>query len=182
MDARVRFLRLLGALGLLSMSTGAAAQAGGVSLLEIFHGFLVGHLSRFRDDAPDARYQYASYDLDGDGRQEALVYLEDPIWCGPHGCDLLIFTPTGNGQWRQVAEISTGAVPVRVLERRTRGWRDLSLYVRTSLMPGEQRRFTFDGSGYASSERPLRGEVGRTLIGGESPGYDLFKPWPRRPL
>lgn len=180
MTGRAKLLRLIGALGLLAMSAAAMAQDRGVSIAEIFHGFLVRHLDRFRDDAPDARYQYGSFDLNGDGRQEVLVYLQDPIWCGPHGCDLLIFTPTGYGQWRQVAEISAGATPVRVLEGRTRGWRDLSLYVSTSLMPGEQRRLTFDGATYSSSPRPLRRAIGRQLITRESSGHDLFKPWPTR--
>jgi hypothetical protein len=173
-------LRLLGALGLLSMSTASMAQAVGVSLSEVFHGFLVGHLERFRDSAPDARYQVGSYDLNGDNRLEMLVYLRDPIWCGPHGCDLLIFTPSGRGQWRQVAEIGAGATPVHVLEGRTRGWRDLSLYVSTSLMPGERRRFSYDGATYSDSPRPLRREVGRPLITRQSAGHDLFKPWPTR--
>ena len=180
MSRRSRLVRLVGAIGILTTSTASMPQANGVSLLEVFHGFLVGHLARFRDDAPDARYQIASYDLDGDNRQEMLVYLQDPIWCGPHGCDLLIFTPTGRGAWRQVAELSAGATPVRVLQGRSRGWRDLSLYVRTSLMPGAQARFRFDGATYAASPRPLRDEVGRTLIARESPGHDLFKPWPVR--
>lgn len=174
-------LRLIGALGLLSLSTAALAQAAGVSLVEVFHGFLVAHLDRFRDDAPDARYQVGSYDLNGDNQPEMLVYLNDPIWCGPHGCDLLIFTPSGRGAWRQVAEVGAGAPPVRVLAGRSRGWRDLSLYVRTSLMPGEQRRFAFDGTTYASSSRPLRGEVGRPLLTHDGAGHDLFKPWPTRP-
>lgn len=175
-----KLLRLLGAFALLSTSTASMPQDGGVSLAEIFHRFLVGHLGRFRDDAPDARYQVGSYDLNSDNQPEMLVYLQDPIWCGPHGCDLLIFTPSGHGAWRQVAEIGSGATPVRVLDGRARGWRDLSLYVSTSLMPGEQRRFRFDGATYASTPRPLRGEVGRTLISRESSGHDLFKPWPTR--
>ena len=180
MSRRSSLVRLVGAIGLLTASTASLPQANGVSLIEVFHGFLVGHLARFRDDAPDARYQFASHDLNGDNREEVLVYLQDPIWCGPHGCDLLIFTPTGRGAWRQFAELSAGATPVRILEGRSRGWRDLSLYVSSSLMPGTQERFAFDGATYSASRRPLRDEVGRTLIARESRGHDLFKPWPTR--
>ncbi len=174
---------LLAALVGLSSATAPAQPTAGVSLGEIFAGFLAGHLDRFRDDAPAATYQSAEADLNGDGIGERLVYLNDPIWCGPHGCDLLIFTRDRRSGWRQMAEISAGAPPILMLERRTRGWRDLSLYVSDSLAPGAQRVLAYNGTTYAGPTRPLSDQgQGRLLITRDSPSEPLFRRRQTRPL
>jgi hypothetical protein len=174
---------LLAALAGLSSATAPAQPTAGVSLGEIFAGFLAGHLDRFRDDAPEATYQSAEADLNGDGIGERLVYLNDPIWCGPHGCDLLIFTRDRRSGWRQLAEISVGAPPILMLEHRTRGWHDLSIYVSDSLAPGTQRALLFNGTTYAGPTRVLRypGQ-GRLLITRDTPSQPLFRQRPARPL
>lgn len=176
---------LLAALAGLGSATVQAQPpvTAGVSVGEVFAGFLAGHLDRFRDDAPEATYQLGQADLNGDGIAEMLVYLNDPIWCGPHGCDLLIFTRTRRSGWRQLAEISVGAPPILVLERRSRGWRDLSLHVSDSLAPGAQRSLSFDGTTYAGPTRPLtRQGQGRLLLARDAPSQPLFSRRPARPL
>lgn len=158
----------------------ASSQPGaGVSMGEVFHGFLAGHLHAFREEAPQATYQSASYDLDGDGRAEWLVYLNAPIWCGPHSCDLMIFTSTRDG-WRKLTEISMAGLPIRVLAQRTRGWRDLYVYVSTSLAPGRMQRLAFDGTTYVPSDRPVAAEMGWPLIDRDARSDPLFEPWPIR--
>ncbi len=175
--------RLAVAASLLCLISAAstAQPAAGVSRSALFHGFLAQHFSGSRDEAPDASYDTAWYDLNGDGRPEVLVYLEAPIWCGPHGCDLLIFTADGTS-WRRIDEISAGRTPIRVLERRHRGWRDLSLYVSDSLAPGRQRILSFDGRRYQLVPGQGRGrDRGRLLIGTEGPGTPLFQAMPADP-
>jgi hypothetical protein len=167
---------LLAALAGLSSATAPAQPTAGVSLGEIFAGFLAGHLDRFREEAPEATYQTGEADLNGDGIGERLVYLNDPIWCGPHGCDLLIFTRDRRSGWRQMAEISVGAPPILMLSHRTRGWHDLSLYISDSLAPGEQQALAFNGTTYAGPTRPLSYQgQGRPLILRDSPSEPLFR-------
>lgn len=175
-------LAMLGALATGSSAT-VSQPSSGVSPGEVFAGFLAGHLDRFREEAPEASYLLGQADLNSDGIAEMLVYLDHPIWCGPHGCDTLIFTRDRRTGWRQLAELSIGAPPIRVLERRTRGWRDLSLYVRDSLAPGAQRALVFDGTTYSGPSRPLANEAqGRMVIAPDAPSQPLFRRRPPRPL
>lgn len=161
-------------LGLVPTAT-QAAQPTDPSAAQAVGDFLARHFARFRESAPEATYRAAWHDLSGDGRPEVLVYLHDPIWCGPHGCDLFIFTPHASG-WRQVDEISVAAPPIRLLARRSRGWHDLSVYVRSSLMPGERRALAWDGRRYVPTPRRVRerDEV-RALITLEGEGSPLFR-------
>lgn len=176
------WLRLSLLLILASIGGAAAAQPAGISVHEIFRQFLAGHLAAFADEAFDATFTMARYDLSNDGQPEVLVYLSHPIWCGPHSCDLLIFTPEGAGSWRRVAEISVAARPVLALERRTRGWNDLSVSVRDSLMPGRQMSLHFDGQTYSGSPRPLRrADEGRLLLSIHDNGSPIFQAPPSRP-
>jgi hypothetical protein len=166
---------------LLPASASAAVQADGVSPREVFAGFLAGHFAAFREEAPEATYRSAWVDLDGDGRQEVLVYMDGSLWCGPHSCDLFIFTPAREGGWRLLQELSVAKEPITLLATRSRGWRDLGFYYSTSLAPGERRALSYGRDGYRLSPRRLRPrEEGRVLIG-DSEGEPLFGPQPSRP-
>jgi len=170
----------LTSLAVLTAAPAASQPSAGVSLNESFAGFLAQHFAASRESAPDASYLEAWHDLNGDGREEVLVYMNAPIWCGPHSCDLFVFTPTRDG-WRLAFEISIAAPPISVLERRTNGWNDLNVYVSTSLMPGEQTRLSYDGQNYVSSRRRLAGpNDGRPLILRDTPSQPLFERRPTR--
>lgn len=95
-------------------------------------------------------------DLTRDGRQDALVYLAGPDWCGSGGCTLLVFEQMDEigaeefGRFRPAAEISLMSGPVMVV--RGRGyWSDL--IVRSARGPV---RLRFDGETYPES--PAAGE------------------------
>jgi len=165
-----------------SVGSAATAQPAGISAHEAFRQFLAGHLAEFADEASEATFTMARYDLSNDGQPEVLVYLSHPIWCGPHSCDLLIFTPDGNAGWRRVAEIGLAARPVLALERRSHGWNDLSVHVRDSLMPGRQMSLHFDGRTYSGSARPLhRPDEGRLLLSIHDYGSPIFHAPASRP-
>ena len=142
---------------------------------ESFASFLARHFEAHREEAPDATYRSAAIDLDGDGRREMLVYLDGQSWCGPHSCDLFIFTPERDGGWRLVQELALAAPPITLLSSRSSGWRDLGVHFSTSLAPGERRILSWSGSGYALSPLRLReGTEGRVLIGRDDAGMPLF--------
>ena len=46
-----------------------------------------GHLGPDKTIGENARFKTAWTDLDGDGRNEAIVYLLDPSFCGSGGCN-----------------------------------------------------------------------------------------------
>ncbi|HKR23938.1 MAG TPA: hypothetical protein VJS15_01660, partial [Allosphingosinicella sp.] len=118
-------------------------------------------------------------DLNGDGRDEALVSLRSGLFCGSGGCALYVYTPAG-AAWREVAELTIVNAPVRLLDTRSSGWRDLGVHVRGGGMDlPHEARMRFDGRTYASnpSMAPrIRGRVpGRVLIGEDAESRRLFE-------
>ena len=164
-------IRLLAALALL-VPAGAAAQS---SQAESLHAFLRSSFAEIRESSPEASYTAAFADLNGDGRNEALMWSTASFFCGSGGCALYIYTPDG-ASWRQVSELTIATVPVRLLATRTRGWRDLALFVRDGGMGlPRQVRMRFYGNDYSLSPR-LRGRTGgRLLITDETPSRPLFR-------
>src|SRR5258708_4940349 len=55
------------------------------------------------DEDKTTRYFAAFFDLNGDGIQEAIVYITGHGWCGTGGCHTLILARDG-GSWRVVAK------------------------------------------------------------------------------
>ena len=100
------------------------------------------------------------------------------MFCGSGGCALYIYTPAG-ASWRQVAELTIVNAPVRLLNTRSHGWRDLAVHVRGGgIEVPYEARIRFDGRTYASnpSMAPrIRGRAsGRVLIGGDAASRPLF--------
>lgn len=118
----------------------------------------------------DPRYAAAFLDLDGEGRNEAVVYLQDRHFCGTGGCGMQILTRRAEG-WRVVSSTAIGWPPIRALETRSHGWRDLSVVVAGGgVIPGYEALLAFDGRTYPDNPsvppaRPLRRRPpGETLI------------------
>ena len=106
------------------------------------------------------------------------MFLQSGYFCGSGGCSLYIYTPAG-AAWRKVAELSIANAPIRLLNTRTRGWRDLGVSVRGGgIEIPRDARMRFDGTTYASNPsmapRLPRGTPGRVLIGDDSPSRRLF--------
>ena len=106
------------------------------------------------DDGWDATTMRVAWtDLDDDGQEDALVYLDGAAWCGSGGCTLLVFAAVDStdaeelGAYAPVAEISLINGPVTVLPERSAGWHDLVVEGDT----GEWRRLAFDGETYPFS-------------------------------
>jgi hypothetical protein len=156
----------------------AAPTAAQTPKRDSLHAFLQTSFAEAREDYGDTGYVAAFADLNGDGREEALVSLHSGLFCGSGGCALYIYTPAGTS-WRQVAELTIVNAPVRLLASETRGWRDLAVHVRGGGMAiPYEARMRFDGRTYASNPSlapRLRGRPsGRVLIGDETPSRPLF--------
>ncbi|HEV2867008.1 MAG TPA: hypothetical protein VGX37_10880 [Allosphingosinicella sp.] len=158
---------------------GAAAPAGPASQGDSLHAYLQAQFAEVRQDYPETTYQSAFADLNGDGRAEAIVYFSSSYFCGSGGCDVFVFTPDREG-WRQVAEISLGRPPIRLLATRHRGWRDLGIFVAGGGARPHEAAVAFDGSTYQPNptvppaRTVRRGTRAQVLISDDQPGRTLF--------
>ena len=92
--------------------------------------------------------EMATADLNGDGRDEVIVRATSPDHCGSGGCDLFVLTPKGDS-FRTVMEATVTHVPVRALQTRTNGWKDLAVTVAGGgIRTPRQVRMRFDGRSY----------------------------------
>ncbi len=107
-------------------------------------------------DAPseDVQVRTEWADLNGDGVQDALVYLKSDTWCGSGGCTVLVFEAIPDsleaaelGAFRPAAEISLMHGPVVVADTETEGWKDLIV----QNTDGTTSRLSFDGETYPMS-------------------------------
>ena len=95
-----------------------------------FRRWLVHYLKSDPDYAHDRDFNnlmfgYALVDLNGDGRNEAVVYITEAGWCGSSGCDLEIFERSKSG-WRPFGvDLGNTRAPIRLLPSKTHGWHDL---------------------------------------------------------
>ncbi len=153
------------------------AAIGQVANQDSLHTYLRASNADARENWPDATYTAAFVDLNGDGRDEALVWQQAGLFCGSGGCGLYIYTPDGES-WRQVDDLTIAGPPALLLGSRSLGWFDLGLIVRDggTDLP-YQVRLRFNGRSYSGSEtRIRRGRHldGRILIADGMPSRRLF--------
>lgn len=128
---------------------------------EDIRSFLLGEYP----DAGTIRYALAWKDLNGDGLDEAIVYLTGQYFCGSGGCSLLVLSKDGEG-WRTVGDVSTTRTPVSVLASSSNGWRDLAVAVAGGGGPAGTMALKFDGKAYPgnASIAELTDATGQTLL------------------
>lgn len=174
---------LLAAAGL----AGCATAGPGSDRTASLHRALQSQFEGLRSEAGQAsadnaglRYAHAFADLDGDGRDEAIVYLMGRDVCGSGGCDLLVLGDE-SGSWGEIARLTIANPPIRVLETRSEGWRDLEVFVAGGgVLSGYPALVPFSGTAYAPNpsvppaRRIERDKAGRTLIGRDDRGRALF--------
>ena len=81
--------------------------------------------------APAAsRYKVVRFDLDEDGRRDALVLFETPFgyWCGTHGCTMLVMK-AHNDRFSMVNSIQPVREPLYISEIESNGWKDIVVRV-----------------------------------------------------
>ena len=94
-------------------------------------------------------------DLNDDGRDEVIIRATAPDRCQSDGCALFVLTSIGDNL-QPVLEGAITRVPVRALQSRTNGWRDLAITVsRPGTASVQQKRLQFDGKRYVSTRRAL---------------------------
>lgn len=122
------------------------------------------------DDSTDTSYVAAFRDLNGDGIDEAIVYLLGSSWCGSGGCNTLILRQE-HGAWKVVSEITIVTPPIRVLESTLNGWHDVGVWVQGGgVRRGYEAELRFNGKTYPRNlsvppaKRTAQGASGETVI------------------
>jgi heat shock protein HslJ len=103
-------------------------------------------------DGRKARYVYGRVDLNGDGEEEVFVYLLGSIFCGTGGCNLMLFTETGDG-YSLVNDFPISRLPVIVSANKTNGWNDIIRPESGGGAPPTYVTHTFDGKKYVEQGR-----------------------------
>ncbi|MGF1727796.1 hypothetical protein [Photobacterium nomapromontoriensis] len=70
-------------------------------------------------------------DLNGDGLDDAVVFLQGMQWCGSGGCTLMVFENLGD-RYRFISKASVTSTPISVAKTATNGWQDLIVWSRGS--------------------------------------------------
>lgn len=74
--------------------------------------------------AKDVRHVVERIDLNGDGKDDALVLLQSRRHCSARGCTLLVFERVGDA-FELHSRLLLGRTPLIAAESHTGGWRDL---------------------------------------------------------
>lgn len=116
------------------------------------------------DGAPkDFKYVSKSADLNGDGREEVLVWVPSPDFGGTGGYPLLLFARKGRG-YRLLWKNEAVWTPLVVLKTKSNGWRDVAVLKWVSGEGMHYVVFRHKGRAYPKepagiSERRVRGRV-----------------------
>ena len=109
--------------------------------------------------------EVARFDLNDDGRHEVIIRATAPDRCQSDGCALFVLTSMGDNL-QPVLEGAITHVPVRALQNRTNGWRDLAVTVsRPGTALVQQNRLQFDGKRYVSNRAALPADDASLLEG-----------------
>lgn len=108
--------------------------------------------------APQASdYNFSRYDLDNDGRRDALVLFKSPYgyWCDMHGCTMLVLKASDAG-FNLVNAIQPVRGPLYISENTgSNGWKDLVLHVSGRWDKAKDVAMAYNGSQYPSNPASL---------------------------
>jgi hypothetical protein len=147
----------------LSTDAGASEAAGaGPAALQ-------AHINQTLQSPTDVPFLAAETDLNGDGQDEVIAHVTSRDYCGSGGCVTLVLQRTGQG-YRTMMRASVTRPPIRVLETRHQGWKDIGVMVSGGgAGPAYEAALAFDGRRYPSNPttppaRPVKDAPRVTLI------------------
>ena len=160
---------------LLAVCSSAAAQGG--TLRKFLQSYAAG--SDF-GGIKSTRYFAAFVHLRDDNTQQVIVYLVGGAWCGTGGCLTLILVPK-DSSYAVLTEMTLVQKPIRVLDTKCNGWRDLGVWVQGGgIQPGYEARLSFNGNEYPSNPtvppaQPLTTKVnGKVVVPRSGTGEPLY--------
>ena len=72
-------------------------------------------------------FRHALTDLNGDGRNDAIVLLLGGFWCGSGGCNMIVLRGTKEG-FTVVSGSTITNEPIRISPEKVQGWRTLIVF------------------------------------------------------
>lgn len=148
----------------------AIAQVGAATRSaseDAVRAFLVSLIQSDGVRTREARYADAFIDLNGDGVDEVVAYLDAPGWCGTGGCTTLVLKRAGNS-YVIVGQLPATRPPIRALGERTHGWRILTAWISGPIAKAYEGRYLFDSKRYSASRlRKDAAPEGKVIISGE---------------
>ena len=146
-----------------------SSDAGAAEAARAGPAALQAHINQTLQSPTDVPFLAAETDLNGDGQDEVIVHVTSRDYCGSGGCVTLVLQRTGQG-YRTVMRASVTRPPIRVLETRHQGWKDIGVMVSGGgAGPAYEAALAFDGRRYPSNPttppaRPVKDAPGVTLI------------------
>lgn len=103
-----------------------------------------------------SRYDFRRFDLNTDGRRDALILLKTPYgtWCDIHGCTMLIFKAFDD-HFRLVNAVRPIREPVYISKKRSHGWSNLLVRVSGRREKAKYVVLRFDGRQYPKNPEKL---------------------------
>lgn len=131
------------------MILGVAALAVGAGEEDALKQAILDYLAKTGADPKSMDpHQTALVDLNGDGHEDALVLLQNPMYfCGTGGCTLLVFKGTKSG-FEFVSRSTLIRGPVLVSDTQTHDWRDLVVEVSGGGMEPKRVALKYTGKKY----------------------------------
>jgi hypothetical protein len=78
-------------------------------------------------ESPAPQFQYALSDLNGDGKDDAVILITDNEYCGSGGCNLQVFRGGDNG-FEFISSSTICKPPIRLLGKTSNGWKTIIVY------------------------------------------------------
>lgn len=158
-------LRILAAIAALAIASPALA-ADKASVID----YLKTHL----EQTDNTRVNIGFADLNGDGNDEAVVFVVGPYWCGSGGCNALVLTPEDDS-WKQIAETSVSSLPIGMLDSQSNGWKDLTISFSGGGLPPGIGQMKFDGTKYPRNptSAPEVKDIGTVIIAEDDAAEEL---------
>jgi hypothetical protein len=101
-----------------------ATAAPPPSLSDAVRKYIYRHVTDVVGEDP---FRFALVDLNGDGREDAIVLMSASDWCGSGGCTMLIFRGVESG-FEYICSSTVTLAPIRVSKKMVRGWRSLIVF------------------------------------------------------
>jgi hypothetical protein len=131
-----------------------------------------------QDFAPTS-YSFSFVNLARQGKNEAIVYLTGREWCGSGGCHMLVLAQK-DASYKVIARIPGVRLPIRVLNDKSQGWHDLSVWIQGGgIIRGYEARVRFDGTTYieesqASGEARTQKSKGEIVLSSKDKVVPLY--------
>lgn len=100
----------------------------------------------------NGHYGYNLVDLNGDGAQDALMYLSGSNFCEDNKCTLLIAEGDSKGQFKVHSMVQFIDLPILVCDNSsTKGWKDIITMVFDEQKTGRTMKLAYNGKNYPAS-------------------------------